>query len=288
MDIKWIQSEKGLKLRRQGDVLYLTYPEFDALPWLKNGVSKGPLASMNLGFGRGDDPANVKENFRRIAKAVGFKPEHIVCTQQTHTTHVIRVGEKDRGKGYTRERGWTDVDGLVTDDPNVVLTTFYADCVPLFFVDPEHHAIGLSHSGWRGTAAGMASVTIDKMKKEFGSDPGQMLAAIGPSICQNCYEVSEDVAMQFPNCYIRPHGPGKYLLDLQSANRGLMVEAGIPSDRVFMPNLCTACNPDFLFSHRATGGQRGSLAAFLAVTEVTEERKLMEELREASAAFRLS
>lgn len=292
MDIRWIQNERGMTLRRKDDLLWLSWPSFDAYPWLKNGfstrfggVSEGDNASMNLGFGRGDDPKNVRTNFERIAKAIGFPAESIVCTQQTHTTNVVRVGRADRGRGITRERGWTDVDGLITDEPDVALTTFYADCVPLYFVDPVHHAIGLSHSGWRGTAAGMARVTIEMMEEEFGSDPAKMKAAIGPSICQNCYEVSADVARQFQNCYLRPHGNDKYLLDLQAANRGLMVDAGIPVESISMPNLCTACNPDLLFSHRATGGRRGSLAAFLMITEEAPEKRVSDLLRAAEAEF---
>ena len=289
MDIRWIRNEKGMTLRRNGDVIWLSWPEFDKYPWLKNafstrfgGVSTGDLAAMNLGFGRGDDPENVLTNFRKMAKAAGFSAESIVCTQQTHTTNVRRVGRSDRGRGILRDREWKDVDGLITDEPDVALTIFCADCVPLYFVDPVHRAIGLSHSGWRGTADGMARVTIEMMEKEFGSDPKKMKAAIGPSVCQDCYEVSADVAMQFPNCYLKPHGKDKFLLDLQGANRGLMVEAGIPAESVYMPNLCTACNPDFLFSHRASGGRRGSLAAFLCVTEAAPDRLVADSLIEAA------
>ena len=292
MDIKWIDVKNSMRLNRNGDVLYLTWPAFDALKWLKNGfstrfggVSEGIYATMNLGFGCGDDKEKVRENFARIARAIGFNEENCVLSHQTHTANVRRVGREDAGRGITRSLGWTDVDGLITDEPDIVLTTFYADCVPLYFVDPEHRAIGLSHSGWRGTAKGMARVTIEAMQREFGSDPAKMLAAIGPSVCKDCYEVSEDVALQFNNCYYVPKGKGKYLLDLHGANRGLIIDAGIPKEQVFLPNLCTNCNPDLLFSHRATGGKRGSLAAFLTITEASEVRQTIDALREAQKRF---
>ena len=274
MDIKWRHDDpEGMALHRKHGLLWLSFPSLDREDWLKNGfstrfggVSRGDQASMNLSYSHEENAENVRENFRRIAAAIGFPPEKLVCTAQTHTTNVMRVGSADCGRGFSRERGWSDVDGLITDEPGVVLATFYADCVPLYFVDPEHRAIGLSHSGWKGTAAKMGKVTIERMTKEFGSDPAKMKAAIGPSICQSCYEVSEDVARQFPNCFAISKGNGKYLLDLQGANRAIMAEAGIPVSQIQLPNLCTCCNPDLLFSHRATKGKRGGMAAFLEIS----------------------
>ena len=115
------------------------------------GVSSGDFASLNLSFDRGDDPEAVRENFRRIGAAIGVRCEDMVLSQQTHTTNIRLVTEEDRGKGITKERDYTDVDGLVTNVPGICLVTSYADCVPLYFVDPVKKAIGLSHSGWRGT-----------------------------------------------------------------------------------------------------------------------------------------
>ncbi len=135
------------------------------------GVSKGHLAEMNLSFTRGDAPECVRENFRRMGAAIGFDPESLVLSQQTHTTNVRLVTEADRGKGYTEPLEYTDVDGMITNVPGLMLATFYADCVPLFFVDPVHHAVGLSHSGWKGTAGRMGAVTIERMKEAFGTEP---------------------------------------------------------------------------------------------------------------------
>ncbi len=139
---------------------YLYYPILAETGLVKHcfttrlgGVSKGMFESLNLSFSRGDDRKAVEENFRRVALALGTEYGNFVFTDQTHTTNVRRVGREDAGKGLTRERGYSDVDGLVTNEPGLVLSTFYADCVPLYFLDPKHRAIGLSHYGWRGTAA---------------------------------------------------------------------------------------------------------------------------------------
>ena len=237
------------------------------------GVSRDHLSELNLSFTRGDDPANVRENFRRIAKAIGFDPESLVLSWQTHTTNVRLVTEEDRGRGYTKPLGYTDVDGLITNVPGLVLSTFYADCVPLFFVDPVRRAVGLSHSGWKGTVNRMGAVTLKRMQEAFGTRPEDVRAAIGPSICQDCYEVSEDVALAFKKEF-RADGDerllyrkenGRYQLNLWRANEIVLLEAGLRPEHLAVTNVCTCCNPELLFSHRASGGKRGNLGAFLGL-----------------------
>ncbi|MCI5856971.1 MAG: peptidoglycan editing factor PgeF [Agathobacter sp.] len=236
------------------------------------GVSKEHLSSLNLSYNRGDDRENVDENYRRLAGALDVTISDFVFTDQTHTANVIRVGRGDRGNGIVRERPYTDVDGLVTNETGVVLSAFFADCVPLYFIDPVHKAIGLSHSGWRGTVKRIGARTLDKMKAEFGTDPADVYAAIGPSICRNCYEVSSDVAEQFADEFsghrdeiITDKGQGKYWLDLWSANRIVLTEAGIVPEHLAITDLCTCCNAKLLFSHRATNGLRGNLGAFMYI-----------------------
>lgn len=236
------------------------------------GVSEGIFDSLNLSFSRGDDESAVMENYDRLAAALDTRKEQFVCTDQTHTTNVIRVGKEDCGYGVTRQKPYTDVDGLVTDEPGVVLSTFFADCVPLYFVDTVNRAIGLSHSGRRGTVGRMGQRTLEKMATEFGTNPKDIVAAVGPSICQDCYEVSEDVAEEFIKEFsghadeiLINKGNGKYQLDLWKTNEIVLIEAGVKKENIAVTNICTCCNPDLLFSHRASKGKRGNLGAFMYI-----------------------
>ena len=262
----------GTTVHRRCDVTYLTFEALEAEPWLVHafstrlgGVSRGDIGSMNLSFERGDDPDNVRENYRRIADAVGFDPADIVMSDQTHTVNVRRVGRVDRGAGLMRPKPWHDVDALITDEPGVILTTFYADCVPVYLADTKRHAIGLVHAGWRGTAGRISREAIRAMGEAFGTVPSDLIAVIGPSICRNCYEVSEEVALKFPAACFYKKADGHYQLDLQLANRLILMEEGLAPSRIRDAGVCTCCRPDFLFSHRASGGKRGNLAAFLGI-----------------------
>lgn len=278
--IKRSGSKPVVRIQEKDGVYWLTYPRLEAekeflhgFSTRLGGVSKEHLYSMNLSFARGDRKENVRENFQRIAHAVGFPEEKMVFTHQTHTTNVRKVTEEDWGKGFSRERDYSDVDGLITNVPQTVLTTFYADCVPIYLMDPVKKAIGLCHSGWRGTVGRISHVTIARMQEEYGSDPKDILAAVGPSICQNCYEVSGDVIEQFQDSFREKYWKelfyqkenGKYQLNLWKANEIILEEAGITKEHISVTDICTCCNPQFLYSHRASRGQRGNLAAFLMI-----------------------
>lgn len=239
----------------------------------EGGVSEGIYRSMNLSFARGDKEEHVMENYRRIGAAIGVSPDRMTASSQTHTTNVRAVTEDDIGKGILRPRDYTDVDGLMTNLPDVCLVTYYADCVPLLFVDPVHRAIASSHSGWRGTVDRMGEITVQAMQRAYGSRPEDIVAAIGPSICQDCYEVSEDVIERFRAAfpetewaslfYRKPDG--KFQLNLWRANELILLGAGIKREHLAVTNLCTCCNSELLFSHRASHGKGGNLAAFLAL-----------------------
>lgn len=243
------------------------------------GVSEGCYSSLNLSFTRGDSEDAVRENYRRIAAAIGVKCENMVFSQQTHTINVRVVTEQERGMGFTRPVEYTDVDGLVTNVPDICLVTFYADCVPLYFVDPVKRVIGLSHSGWRGTVGKIGKETVRMMRQQFGSNPADILAAIGPSICMDCYEVSEDVILKFRENFAGVYWKdlfykkenGKYQLDLWKANEIVFAEAGILPEHMAVTNVCTHCNSNLLYSHRAMGDKRGNLAAFLALRAEPEQ-----------------
>ena len=275
-------EETVLTVKENRGVTYLSFPILEdtglvshAFSTRLGGVSKGDFATMIFSFTRGDDRDDVLENYRRMAAALGVDRERMVLTWQTHTTNVRRVTEEDEGKGIVRDRDYRDVDGLITDIPGITLVTFFADCVPLYFLDPVHKAIGLSHSGWRGTVKRMGQVTVDAMKEAFGTRPEDIIACIGPSICGDCYEVGEEVADEFADAFHEKYHDvillkkqnGKYQLDLWKANEIVLKEAGIKGDYLAVTNICTYCNPQLLFSHRRTAERRGNLCAFLSLKE---------------------
>ncbi len=275
-------EEAVLELREKAGVPFFVFPLLEDTGLVSHcfstrlgGVSKGEFSSMNFSFTRGDRPEDVMENYSRMANALGADRERMVLSWQTHTTNIRRVTEADAGKGIVKERDYRDVDGLITDVPGITLVTFYADCVPLYFLDPVRRAIGLSHSGWRGTVKRMGEVTVRAMKEAFGSEPEDILACVGPSICKDCYEIGPEVAAEFEaefpqeDCFriLEKKRDGKYMLDLWTANRIVLEGAGILPDHIEVTDLCTRCNPDVFFSHRAMGEKRGNLCAFLSLKE---------------------
>ena len=258
---------------------YYAFPALDAIPFLRHGfstrlggVSEGIYTSMNLSFTNGDEHDRVMENFRRIGSAIGIPPERIVLSRQTHTTNIRRVTAADVGCGITRDRTYDNIDGLVTDEPEVALCTLYADCVPLFFADPVRRVIAVAHSGWRGTAAGMGRVMVEAMARDYGCRPEDIVTGIGPSIGFCCFEVDTPVYEAFAplpffdeGCFVE-NGGGKYHLNLQEINRRILLSAGVRPEHITVGDLCTQCHADTLWSHRATGGKRGSLAGLIMMT----------------------
>lgn len=274
------KAKSTIELKELYEVPFLTFRHLEdtgivmhGFSTRMGGVSNGDCATMNLSFERGDLEEAVRTNYELLGAAMGFPTDSLVFSKQTHTTNVRVVKEEDRGKGFLIPRDYTDVDGLITNVPGLTLATFYADCVSLFFVDPVHKAIGLSHSGWRGTVGKIGKITVEKMTEQYGTDPKDVLAAIGPSICQSCYEVSEDVIRQFQEAFEESLWPelfygkedGKYQLNLWRANELIFEEAGILKDHYSTTNICTCCNSGYLFSHRASHGRRGNLGAFLQI-----------------------
>jgi YfiH family protein len=267
------------------EVPYITFPVLSEYSFLRHGfstrlggVSDGIFSSMNLGnelSPYNDSPTNILENYRRIANSIGFEVESIVVSQQVHKTNIKVIDAKDCGKGLLVPRDYEEIDGLITNEPNVTLVTKYADCVPLYFVDPINKAIGLTHSGWRGTVKKIGKITVEEMQQNFGSNPKDIIAVIGPSICSDCYEVGDEVAdgikAAFPkdwdNNILTLTLDGKYLCNLWAACRYGLLEAGLSSEHIHTSGVCTSCNSDLLFSHRKTQGKRGSLAAFLTIKE---------------------
>ena len=273
-------------LNRNNGVEYLTYSRLENIPFIKHafstkegGVSEGIFSTMNLSFTRGDDIDKVKENYRRFFDAVGFALNNMVMSDQIHETDIMKIDEKkineinEESKGI-EDRVCKNIDGLITNLPNVPLVTFYADCVPLYFVDTVNKAIGLSHSGWRGTVKGMGIKTVEAMVREYGSNPENIVAVVGPSICQDCYEVSKEVVDEFHKEYddkfdvssiYYEKENGKMQLNLWEANRQILLLAGLKSENIVISNVCTSCHSDLLFSHRKTNGKRGNLIAVMEI-----------------------
>ena len=240
------------------------------------GVSSGDLSFLNLSFSRGDDPLNVVRNFELVADIMEIDKSQFVCSNQTHTTNIKVVTDEDKGKGVTKPLDYEDIDGLVTNVPGLCLSLFYADCVPVYFYDPKLSVIGLAHSGWKGTVHQISAKMLDCMHTTFGTKKEDVLVAIGPSICKDCYEVSEDVAMEFMKVYnmdskkqpilTKGKTEDKYQLNLWQAIYETLVQNGVPESQIQMPDICTCCNPRILFSHRASGGKRGNLGAFFMLS----------------------
>jgi polyphenol oxidase len=237
------------------------------------GVSKGPYTSMNLSYTMGDLNENVLQNYDRMANALEVELSHMTSVWQAHTNNIKVVEAVDIGKGITRPKDSEELDGMVTNVKGLTLVTLHADCLPLYILDPVNHAIGLTHSGWRGTKQAIGIRTLETMENAFGSQREDLLVCIGPGIGQTAFEVGPEVAEAFVELLgemrasdvLMPLQPGKSMLDLTLANEMLFLEAGIRREHLYSADLCTYSRPDLFFSHRRDGNQRGSMAAFLSL-----------------------
>ncbi|MDO5519404.1 MAG: peptidoglycan editing factor PgeF [bacterium] len=279
-NIKYNNGSEHALLNTEHEAPFVHFETLDRIEGIKHGfstrlggVSTGDFTTLNLSFVRGDEEDAVKENYERILSAMGMQDTDLAFSDQVHDTLVHRITKEDVDKDNRFTRKLVGIDGLITNEPGITLITSYADCVPLYFVDPVKKAIGLSHSGWKGTVNKIGKKTVEAMAKEFGSDPEDIIAVIGPSICFDCYEVSEDVATAFMGNFTNEitskilynKGNGKYQLDLWLVNKYILMEAGLKEQNITNSNLCTCCNHSLLFSHRASGGKRGNLAAFMCL-----------------------
>lgn len=225
------------------------------------GVSEGYLSSMNIGTHRGDAPENVLENYRILGRELGFSPENLVLTRQTHTDTVKVVGMQERGAGLLSPE-LPECDALVTNTPGIALVVFTADCTPILLWDSVTGAVGAVHAGWRGTASCIGEKAVQAMTARFGSNPEHIHAAIGPNIGMCCFETDVDV----PDAMVAavgeaalPHirrAGGKYHVDLKAINALILNRAGV--SQVEISTECTACRTDLFWSHRRMGSLRGS------------------------------
>ena len=271
-------TSNTLKINNKNGVTFITFPSLEkhgvkhGFSTKLGGVSEGIFATMNLSFSRGDDQCSVLENYKRICTAIGTDYKKCVLSKQTHTTNIRIVTEVDIGKGITKERDYDNVDGLITNIPGVTLVTQFADCVGLLFYDPVKRVIAASHAGWRGTVGKIGEKTVKIMQEHFGCEPRDICAGIAPSIGMCCFEVDKPVADEFYNMdignkdkIIRNDKNGKYHVDLWHTNYLTLIEAGLKPENISVTDLCTKCHPDVFFSHRATLGKRGNLAALISL-----------------------
>lgn len=233
------------------------------------GVSQAPFDSLNLGVKRPDQGESVRENYRRFCAALGAAPEELVMTHQVHSDDVRQAGREDILDDLLDPIPY-ETDGLVTDQPGLCLTIYYADCIPVLLYDPVKKAIGAVHSGWRGTAKGIAVKAAQKMEALYGSRMADILVAIGPGIGPCCFETHDDVPAAMaaslgpgaaPYCKTLDHG--KFSVDLKAILRWQLGQAGIAPDHIHDLGICTACRPDLYWSHRKMGEARGNHAAML-------------------------
>ena len=227
------------------------------------GVSaKEHLATLNLGENRGDDPENVKENFRRICAAAGL-PESVVGAKQIHSTKVLYASAPPEEK--------PEADGFYTDKEGLTLCVKIADCMPILLYEPEARVIAAVHAGWRGSAANIAAVGVEKLCA-LGARRENVRAAAGPCIGSCCFEVKDDFVAEFTALLGKKtagehliYRDGRIFADLKGLNRALLLRAGLREEHLDISPLCTCCEPSRFFSHRATGGVRGTMGALIAL-----------------------
>lgn len=272
-------DSSGYSIKEHQDIKYISFDILHRTGIVKhafttrlNGVSTGCLHSLNMAFMSGDKPEAVIENRKRVSKMLSYNLEDMVCGQQVHGVGVHQVTILDRGRGaFSYKDGIPNTDALITNEPNVLLASFYADCVPVFLVDPVKKAVGLVHAGWKGSVARIVEHALKAMVKAFDTQPGNCQAVIGPSIGSCCYEVNGTVLLEMEkqgfqvDRYVEPAGEGHWMLDLPSLNKEILINAGVAEDSVFLSGLCTACNQELFFSYRGQNGQCGRMASLVGL-----------------------
>ena len=272
-------QSKTMTLNNADTVPYLTYNSLSEINFINHafstrlgGVSEGEFTSMNMAFNRGDNPENVTENYKRICKSAGFDFDSLTASAQDHNTFVRAVTSENKGVGIYKPRDLHSVDALITNEKGVTLVTYYADCTPLFFVDTKQKAIGLAHAGWRGTVGRIGEKVVKKMTELYSTNPADIIAAIGPAISVCCYEVDKPCADNFyaladldSSRFVFPKENGKYMIDLLETNRQILIAAGVKNENITISDICTNCNSELLWSHRATKGKRGTMSALMCI-----------------------
>ena len=249
----------------QSDVLSKFHNLTHGFTTRKGGVSTGEYESLSLSRFRGDDIECVRKNEKILCENLSLDIKRLTSTKQEHTANIEIIDKTNIGIGIHNE--WDHgVDAVITMEKNVPLLCYAADCVPILMYAEDIGAVAAIHSGWRGTYEKIAKKTVQKLK-ELGAQPENIYVAIGPCIGQCCYEVSEDVAEKFDEKYSLSKGNGKYMLDLAKVNFDLVKEAGVQKENISVSGICTKCNNDLFFSHRAQNGKSGTLGGIICLKE---------------------
>lgn len=222
------------------------------------GFSPAPYASLNLGLNTSDKAGLVARNRAHFLSSLGWHPAQLAYSHQVHGAAILTANGPVQGEGY---------DGLATQTPGVLLGITIADCAPVLIYDPVQQAVAALHAGWRGTAAGIAAKGVRTLQSQFGCQPENCLAYIGTCISSAAYEVSEEVAAQFPSACKSPKPglPGKWWLDLKAANALQLQQAGLRPEHIEVSPFCTWANNDLYFSHRKEGGTTGRMLAVIGL-----------------------
>ena len=283
--IKFSEPERLMVLdmfkhNKINNIEFLTITEFDksglvrhGFSTRKGGVSLGEAGTMNFGFNRKDTRENIVKNFELFCTVLGVDYKKIVFTNQTHEDVVYAVTKKDIGKGLMTISDIKGVDALVTNIPNIPLCTFHADCMPLFFLDTNKKAIGLTHSGWKSTLLNIAQKTVQKMQSEYGCNPADIIVAIGPSIGVCHFEVGQGVADKFKEKFgdeyiINGETPH---IDLWQLCKSQLINAGILSHNITITDICTFCNNDLFYSYRGDNHKTGSMVSIMELRGEDDE-----------------
>lgn len=262
-----------MQKNQKNEVIYYSFSNINTphcFTTKHGGLSKGHTATMNLDTNK-EESEIVMQNYRILCNILGFNYDSITRIPQWHTNLVVTVTESNIGNLVHKPNVLGAADALVTNIPNVTLVTLHADCLPLYFYDPIASCIGLAHAGWRGTISNIAKAVIQKMRLIYNTNPKNIIVGIGPGICQNCFEVNAPVANTFyengPNKvykYIKRNN-NKYNINLSGVNTAFMLEYGIQKNNINVSNICTKCNSDMFYSHRLSGKNRGTMAAFMCL-----------------------
>lgn len=272
-------QSQTMNINFKNAVGYLTFKNLEKFSFLKHcfstrlgGVSRGQFKSMNLSYSQGDRAENVNENYRIFCNALGFNMEKLVLTSQIHGSEINCIYENDIKPGTLNNRKFSGMDGLITDIKGVTLATFHADCPAIFMVDSVKKVVGLAHAGWKGTVQEIAKKLVEKFVTCYGSSPSDLVCSLGPAIGQCCFEVSTDILPEFeklvlPKTYLKRYDKNsdKANIDLLEVNKQILLKEGVLEENIVKSDVCTKCNHDLLFSHRATNGKRGGSAAFISI-----------------------